>query len=163
MLIDGLPTATLLGTNGESLAIQICCRNDGGCHEFAAKLNSPNGVLQISQSIHTDLYDMDTRDIHNLTDLLAGGSSARFQLTPVRFDLSIYEHTWGVRSGFVAEMYFSTIAQIDHAPWPKHPIGDHLLDDDPSAACLRFAFVCDHECLADFTRQLTAMYRQLSG
>ena len=157
MFIDDLPMATLIGTNSESLAVQFWQDNNAPYAEFAAIVKSPSTIPPIEQQIQTCSYSI--HDAADLTALLDGNSSSRFKLDALHFDLEIYEHTWGVRYGFIAESSISTIKSAKFAPWPKRlEIGDLLLDHNPTAGCLKLAFVCEYDALRNFAKQLDTMY-----
>jgi len=162
MFIDDLPTATLNGTNSESLAIQFWQDNDAPYAGFAAALKSPSTTPPIEQQIQTCSYNI--HDASKLTALLDGNTDIRFKLDAIHFDLEIYEHTWGVRYGYIAESSISTIKWAKFAPWPKRQeIGDFLLDNNPTAGCLKLAFVCKYDALRCFAKQLDIMYRKCSA
>ena len=162
MLIDDLPMATLLGTNSESLAIQFCQGNEAPYAEFAAILKSPSTTPPIEQQIQTSSYDI--HDATDLTALLDGNSEMRFHLGAIHFGLEIFEHTWGARYGFIAEANISTIKWERFAPWPdRRKIGDYILDDNPTAGCLKFAFICEYDALRIFAKQLDVMHRKSSA
>lgn len=162
MLIDDLPMATLVGTNSESLAIQFWQDKDVPYAEFAASLSSPSTTPPINQQLHTCSYNI--HDASELRALLDGNSEIRFGLDAIYFDLEIYEHSCGARYGFIAETNISTIKWAKFAPWPKRrQIGDYLLDDNPTAGCLKFAFVCEYDALRDFAKQLDMMHRKSSA
>ena len=162
-MIDGLPTATLTGADSE-LSIQIWLDNaDDPFMWLNANLKTTGSNLKFDQTIEkTGSYDF--RSTANLKKLIAGDSSARFEFLALHFDLMIYEHQWGVRYGYIAEGFFSTIKWDRFSPWPKRlEIGDYLLDDDPSAGCLKFAFVSQIEDLRRFAAELDSLHRNCLG
>ena len=154
------PTARLVGSNSESLSIQYH-RED----EVAEGINHAKLVLRIEspatdpgfdQAVET--YTYNRPDQQPLDDLINGDSSSRFVLDSLNFQLDIYEHKWGVRYGFVAECWLTTIQWMRFKPWPKRlKIGDYLLDENSTAACTRFAFVCQIESLRTFGKELKKM------
>ncbi|MEM8671812.1 MAG: hypothetical protein AAGG48_30115 [Planctomycetota bacterium] len=154
------PTARLCGPESTLLAIQYRREEEPvpGAHvaELHAHLSSPNSTPAIDQPVETWTYSRPCCD--DLRQLLDGDSTITFQMGGHNFGLTIYEHSWGVRYGFVAECDFSTIKWTKFAPWPKRrKIGDYLLDDNPIAGCLRFAFVCNYDDLRIFLHELSAM------
>lgn len=158
MFIDGLPMAILKGTNSESLAIQFWQDEDAPYANFSAVLSSPSTTPPIEQKIQTSSYNI--HDVSDLRALLNGNSESHFELCALHFELEIYEHTWGVRYGFIVETCISTIIHEHFSPWPKrHPIGNYLLDNNPTAGYVKFAFVCEAEALQDFAKQFEIMYR----
>lgn len=72
----------------------------------------------------------------------------------LNFTLQVYEHKWGVRSGYIAELTISSIVDAKFAPWPdRRPIGNYILYPNPSAFCLNIAFQCDYEKLRAFCKE----------
>jgi hypothetical protein len=154
MLNQDLPFASLAGTNSESLTVQYWQEDKLEYVNFVVDLKSPETNPPIVQTLDTCSYNV--RDAAELTTLLNGDSSRRFKLGAILFELQIYEHTWGVRYGYIAETLFTTIDDMALGPWPD-PIGDYLLDSTATAGCLRFAFRCECDALRQFARQVDVM------
>jgi hypothetical protein len=100
--------------------------------------------------------------IDRLGALLDGSSDVIFEFDAVYFRCKIYHHTWGVRRAFITEGTITTIPSGKFGPWPlRRAIGDFILDSNPSAACLTFAFRCDYEHLRVFYNQLSHALNEL--
>ena len=153
-------TAILTGDNSESLSIQYRREEEASeeinVAKLIARLQSPATTPAFDQTVETWTYNRP--DKQPLSDLIAGDSTARLVLDSLNFQLDVYEHKWGVRYGFIAECWITTIQSVKFKPWPKRQkIGDYLLDGNQTAACTKFAFVCSLESLKMFGAELSKM------
>ena len=151
-MTDQHGSCEITGTCGESLSVILTTQHPEYT-SVSAYLELPNAVCPFRQEVSTVSYCLP--DIAQLDALLNGTSNAVFEFTSLSLTWRIGEHTWGARSAYLVTGEITTIQHANFSPWPAgHSIGDFILDDNPNAACLNFAFRTDHERLQAFRDHL---------
>ena len=142
-----------MGTCGESLSI-ILSAETPHYTSLELRLDIPNAIPPFHQEVSTSTYSLP--DIGELDSLLDGNSAVIFEFPSLNGDFRICEHTWGARYALIVTGAITSIMHVDFSPWPNtRPIGDYVLDRNPTAACINFAFRVDHERVQEFRDQLS--------
>ena len=82
------------------------------------------------------------RPFRNALSAIRDGTGNTASMAGKGFSLTIGLHESGVREGLLVEGYCSSLHDLDYSPWPaSKPIGDLVLLDSRSVACIRFAFL----------------------
>lgn len=73
---------------------------------------------------------------------IRNGTGDTASMAGAGFSLAIGSHQTDAREGLLVEGYCSSIHDPKYSPWPaRKPIGDLVLFDRESIACIRFAFL----------------------
>jgi hypothetical protein len=99
---------------------------------------------------------------------LRNGQPVQARLSLEKFELVIYHHRRGVRTGLCVSGTASSPGESDawFGPTREQEIGDRLLLDEPTTYCLRFAFktsLVDPPYIDNFLRDIDALLSYLDG
>jgi len=91
--------------------------------------------------IHTGCHGMYSSLSKRRMDFqsLRDGNTPEARISMEGFELRVFQHKQGSRSGLCVDGVVSSVRNIDQFPWPKR-IGDWILADNSSAYAFQFAF-----------------------
>ena len=143
----------LKGKNKESISINVEPDIEGFMLDVAVAC--PTQRPEMSLMLKTNTYQRPKLD--ELNRLVSGDENATFEFRALRMMLRLSSARHGVREGLIAQVWISTVKELDYFPWPN-VIETFLLGDEESVGLHQLAFICDRDDVQQFATAMECYF-----